>query len=108
MRALRTRLTSLLNRRGYASEPADGWFTLQPEPGHREVSESVTITALRDEAVDQKPGAGARVIRRSQGDDLEVDNRGSYGALIPWDAARSLRSISAISGLARRRRRRAP
>ena len=49
MRALRTRLTSVLNRRAYASEPADGWFTLQTEPGDGE--DTVAVAKLRDVTV---------------------------------------------------------
>jgi len=49
MRALRTRLTSLLNRRAYATEPEDGWFTLQPEPGDGE--HTVGVANLRDVTV---------------------------------------------------------
>jgi hypothetical protein len=49
MRAVRTRLTSLLNRRASATEPADGWFTLQTEPGEGE--HTVAVAKLRDEAI---------------------------------------------------------
>ena len=49
MRALRARLTSLLNRWAYASEPADGWFTLQAEPGEGE--HTVAVANLRDVTV---------------------------------------------------------
>jgi hypothetical protein len=53
IRALRRRLTSLLSRRACASEPADGWFTLQSEPGDLVVSEPVTIAGLRSGATNQ-------------------------------------------------------
>ena len=49
MRALPRRLASLLNRRAYANEPADGWFTLQTEPGDGE--HTVAVANLRDLAV---------------------------------------------------------
>jgi hypothetical protein len=82
--AVRAQLTSLFARGARTSEPADGWFTLQPEPGHREASEPVTITELRGEAVDQSPErARASSAVRIQGTERDKRDHTIVHAITP-------------------------
>jgi hypothetical protein len=63
MPALRMQLTSPLSRRRRTSEPADGWFTLQAEPGERAAGEPVTITGTRTAPVNQsREGRGSSAV----------------------------------------------
>lgn len=77
MPALRMQLTSRLVRRARPSEPADGWFTLQTEPGDTTHPESVAIASLRSEAVDQEPehASGSLAVRSGRNERYRGQHR---------------------------------
>jgi hypothetical protein len=89
--AVRTQLTSLLGRRTRPSEPAEGWFTLQTEPGDATHGETVTVAVLAG-------GAGDRAPQHASG--VGSQNNGPHGRTYTIFHAITLRQRWLIAAIA--------